>query len=93
MTFNIKALAITAGVIMAVAFFIVGLANLIWDSYGVGVLQLAASVYPGYDGPGGFGSVIVVTLYALLDGVVWAAIFGWLYNTVLGRGSNPAPAS
>jgi hypothetical protein len=93
MTFNIKALAITAGVVVAVVFLFVGLGNLIWESYGVGVLQLAASVYPGYGGPEGFGSVIVVTLWGLVDGMVWGAIFGWLYNTVLGQVSNPAPAS
>ncbi len=89
MRFNIKALAITGGVLFAAAFFIVGVANLVWESYGVGVLQLGASVYPGYDGPGGFGAVIVLTLYALVDGAVWGAIFGWLYNTVLGRESSP----
>ena len=93
MTFNIKALAITVGLVVAVVFLFVGVGNLIWESYGVGVLQLAASAYPGYDGPDGFGSVIVVTLWGLVDGLVWGAIFGWLYNTVLGRVSNPAPAS
>ncbi len=92
MMFNIKALAITAGMIMAVVFLFVGVGNLIWESYGVGVLQLAASVYPGYDGPGGFGSVIVITLWGLVDGMVWGAIFGWLYNTVAGRGSSLASA-
>ncbi len=93
MTFNIKALAITSGVIVAAVFLIVGLTNLIWESYGVGVLQLAASVYPGYNGPGGFGSVIVVTLWGLVDGLVWGAIFGWLYNTVVGLGGNPTTAA
>lgn len=90
MTFNIKALAITAGVLTAVLFFLIGLANLIWESYGGGLLQLGASIYPGYDGPAGFGSVIVVTLYALVDGAVCGAVFGWLYNTVLGREGSPA---
>jgi hypothetical protein len=62
------------------------LANLIWESYGVAFLGLAASVYPGYDGPEGIWSVIVVTLYALVDGAVCGAIFGWLYNWAVGLG-------
>ena len=49
------------------------------DQFAVGP-TLGASIYPGYHGPAGFGSVIVVTLYALLDGLVCGALFAWLYN-------------
>lgn len=90
MKLDIKALAITSGVIVAVVFFLVGAGNLMWESYGVAVLQLAASVYPGYDGPGGFVSVIVVTLWGFVDGVIWGAILAWLYNRVAGRSTAPA---
>ena len=92
MTFNIKAMAMVVGVLAGACFFLMGLANLIWSSYGVAFLQLGASLYPGYDGPDGFGSVIVVTLYGLVDGAVCGAIFAWLYNTVAGRGSKAATA-
>lgn len=40
-----------------------------------------SSVYPGYKTVGGFGSVTVGTLYALVDGAVGGAIFAWLYNS------------
>lgn len=84
MRFDVKALAITGGALWAACFFLVGLANLIWDGYGDGMLQLAASIYPGYHGPAGFGAVLVVTLYAVVDGAICGAVFGWLYNTVAG---------
>ncbi|NIM50181.1 MAG: hypothetical protein GTN62_07560 [Gemmatimonadales bacterium] len=86
MTLNIKALAIVGAVFTGGSFLLVGLLNLIFSSYGVGFLELGASLYPGYGGPGGFGSVIVVTLYGLLDGAVAGAIFAWLYNVVAARG-------
>lgn len=90
MRFDIKALAITGGALWAACFFLVGLANLIWESYGAGFLQLGASIYPGYDGPAGFGSVIVVTAYALVDGAICGGVFGWVYNTLAGGGGTRA---
>jgi hypothetical protein len=93
MPLNIKALAIASAIGLGACFLLVGLANLIWESYGVAFLQLGASVYPGYDGPGGIWSVIVVTLYAIVDGVVCGAIFGWLYNWARGLGGAPAPTT
>jgi len=89
MKLDIKALAITAGVIAAMVFLFVGGGNLIWESYGVAALQLAASVYPGYDGPGGVVSVIVLTVWGFVDGVIWGAISAWLYNMVAGRSTAP----
>jgi hypothetical protein len=91
MRFDVKALAITSGVLWGACFFLVGLGNLIWDGYGTGMLQLGASIYPGYQGPAGVGSVIVVTLYAVLDGAICGAVFGWLYNTLAsGRSQHSA---
>jgi hypothetical protein len=90
MRLDIKALAIAGAVVWGGGFFLVGLLNLLFPSYGTAFLELGASIYPGYHGPGGFGSVVVVTLYALLDGAVTAAILGWLYNLLLPKG--PAPA-
>jgi hypothetical protein len=86
MKLNVKALALTAGILWAACFFVTGVANLLWPTYGAAFLTLGASIYPGYHGPTGFGSVIVVTLYALLDGSVCGAVFAWLYNTLSGVG-------
>ena len=85
MTLNTKALTIVCAVLWAGLFLLVGVANQIWGTYGAGLLNLGASIYPGYDGPAGFGSVIVVTMYALVDGAICGALFGWLYNKVAGK--------
>ncbi len=85
MRLNTKALTIVSALFWAGLFLFVGVANLIWESYGTALLQLIASVYPGYSGPAGFGAVIVVTLYALVDGAIGGAVFGWLYNTVVDK--------
>lgn len=79
MTLSIKGLAITAGVLWGAVVFLVGLGHLIWPNYGTMFLELVASIYPGYS-VGGFGSVIVGTLYALVDGAIGGAVFAWLYN-------------
>lgn len=80
MRINVTALTLTAGLFWGGAIFIVGLANLIWPTYGRAFLDLAASVYPGYHASSGMGSVITGTLYAMVDGAIAGALFGWLYN-------------
>lgn len=87
MSFNIKALAIVAGICWGGAFLVVGLANLIFGGYGAAFLELGEAIYPGYTAEAGFGSVIVATLYAVVDGAVCGAIFAWLYNLIAGRSS------
>ena len=87
MTLNIKALAFTSSVVLGGSFLLIGLVNLALSGYGDAWLNLAASLYPGYDGPNGFGSVIVVTLYALLDGLIAGAIIAWLYNVFATNGA------
>lgn len=85
MTLDLKALTWTAAIVWGAACLLTGLANLIAPAYGVAFLNLAASIYPGYHGPAGFGSVIVVTLYGALDGAVCGAVFGWVYNRLAGK--------
>lgn len=84
MQLSVKGLALTAGILWGAVTFLTGTANLIWPGYGAAMLELMASVYPGYV-VGGFGSVIIGTLYALLDGAICGAIFAWLYNRLTGR--------
>lgn len=87
MRLNVWGLAASAAVLCGGTVFFVGLARLVWPDYGMGVLQLAASIYPGYE-VGGFGSVIVGSLYAALDGAIGGALLAWLYN----RFSRPTAA-
>ncbi|UCC47529.1 MAG: hypothetical protein JSV41_08485, partial [Gemmatimonadota bacterium] len=79
----VKSLATAAAILWGAGFFLTGIAHLIWPSYGTALLELADSLYPGYH-VGGFGSVIVGTLYAMLDGAVCGAVFAWLYNRLVG---------
>lgn len=85
MKFNLKALVLTAGILWALAVFLVGVLNLIWSGYGVAFLKLIASVYPGYHASSSIGDLIVGTLYAFVDGAICGLVFGWLYNLFVGK--------
>lgn len=80
MRLDIKALAFAAGLLWGGMILFVGIANLASTGYGQAFLDLAASIYPGFDAGGGLGSVIIGTLYGLVDGAIGGAIFAWLYN-------------
>lgn len=79
---DVGALAAALAVLFGATAFLFGVGHMLVPDWGGLPLEIAASVYPGYQGPAGFGSVIVVTLYAALDGAVAGAVLAWLYNTV-----------
>ncbi len=81
-----KALAMACGVLWGGVLLLISLVNLAGAGYGGVLLEFAASIYPGYHGPAGFGSVIVVTLYGLVDAAIGGFILAWLYN-LFARGS------
>lgn len=80
MKLNIKAFALTCGLVWGGAILLTGIGGLMWTGYGQAFLDLVASVYPGYQGTATFGQVIIGTLYGLVDGGIGGAIFAWLYN-------------
>jgi hypothetical protein len=84
MKLSICALAVAAAIVWGGAVLLVGLANMIWPAYGGAFLEIAASIYPGYHVSQTIGSVIVGTLYAVLDGAVGGLIFAWIYNMIAG---------
>lgn len=88
----VKSLALAAALLWGGMFLVVGIFNLVDGGYGSMLLEFGASIYPGYDGPGGFGSVVVVTLYALVDGAIAGAVLAWLYNRFNTGGSDGAAA-
>ncbi|MDH3456424.1 MAG: hypothetical protein OER90_06240 [Gemmatimonadota bacterium] len=91
MTLNVKALAFAGAVSVGGVFLLAGLGNLLWASYGTALLDVGASIYPGYNGPDGFASVVVVTLYAALDGAIGGALLAWLYNLMAKKVGERAP--
>jgi TRAP-type mannitol/chloroaromatic compound transport system permease large subunit len=90
MRLDVTALALTAGLLWGAAMLVVAGANLVWPGYGRAFLELVGSIYPGYRPGAGIGSVVVGTLYALVDGVVGGAVFAWLYNRFARRRSGGA---
>jgi len=90
MKINIKALSLTVAIVWGGSILLIGLANLIWIGYGTDFLEVASSIYPGYQGPSSFGQVIVGTLYGVVDGFVGGLIIGWLYNLFIPKSSVPS---
>ncbi len=80
MKLSIKAFAITAALFWGLALAIVGLANLIWPSYGIAFLEMMSSIYPGYETGSGVTGIIIGSLYGLVDAGIAGMIFAWLYN-------------
>ena len=85
MRFNVTALSIAVGLLWGGAIFIVAAAHSIWPSYGGAFLEVMGSIYSGYHPGPGVGSIVVGTLYGLVDGAIGGAIFGWLYNFLSGK--------
>jgi hypothetical protein len=90
MKLSVKALAITAAILWGGSILLVGIMGMIWPGYGEAYLDMARSIYPGYEAMSGFGGVLVGTVYGLLDGVVCGALFAWLYNRFSGTGAAAA---
>ncbi len=80
MKFNVKALALACAILWGAAVLLVALANLICGAYGQHFLEMLSSCYPGYHAARTIVQVVIVTLYAIADGLIGGAIFGWLYN-------------
>jgi hypothetical protein len=80
MRLDVRAMAIAVSILWGACVLFVGIVNAMWPAYGQAFLELCASIYPGYHPSTNFGSVLVGTLYALVDGAFGGAIFGWLYN-------------
>jgi len=79
MKIDAKAMGLGMGVLWAGVVLFCGLLNLAWDGYAASFLQGVASIYPGYE-VRGLGSVIIGTLWAVLDGFVGGFLLAWLYN-------------
>ena len=75
-----KALALAVGLLWGGAILAFSLVAMFVPGYGSAVLELAASIYPGYDGASGLSSTLVGTLYGLVDGAIGGWLLGWLYN-------------
>jgi len=87
MTLNIKALALTGGIVWCAAVLLAGILNLLTGHFAAGFLKVMASLYPGYQASGSFADVLVGALYAFIDGAVAGLVVAWLYNLLASRAS------
>lgn len=79
---NIKALAASVALFWGCIVLLVALGNLALPPYGRAFLEIAASIYPGYEADATLLQAICVTFYAAVDGAIAGAVVGWLYNRI-----------
>ncbi len=82
MKLSVAALAIAGAILWGASVFFVGLADMAVPGYGAAFLNLIAALYPGYHVNGGIDSLLIGTAFAIGDGAIGGALFGWLYNVV-----------
>jgi len=92
MKLSVKGLALTTAIVWGGCILLTGTLNQIWAGYGVAFLDMARSIYPGYQAMSGFTGVIVGTLYGVVDGLIGGAVFAWLYNMLSGSTGSSAGA-
>ena len=81
MKLNVMRLGFTLGIVWGMAALLTGIGNIVLNGYGAAFLKVLESLYPGYTlGKWGFGGVVVLTLYAALDGFVLGVVIAWVHN-------------
>ncbi|MFH1893944.1 MAG: bacteriophage holin [Candidatus Zixiibacteriota bacterium] len=84
MRLNVKALALTSGILWGLSVFVVTWWVLVFEG-ATGDITWLGHIYRGYS-ISYVGSFIGL-LWGLFDGLIGGAIFGWLYNFIAGRGT------
>jgi hypothetical protein len=82
MKLSIKKFAFTCSILWGIAVFIVSFSNFFLPDYGASFLLVIASIYPGFEAMQGISSIVIGTLYAVVDAFIGGAIFAWLYNLI-----------
>jgi hypothetical protein len=82
---SVRAWAITWGLFFGGTVAVVGLINMFVSGYGQPVLDLFASLYPGYSASGSLSDWVLGIVLAVVDGLIGGAIFAWLHNAVSRR--------
>ena len=68
MRLNVKALACSFALLWGGGvMLLVGLGNICCDGYGQSLLDLIASIYPGYEATGTFGQLLIGVGYGLVQ--------------------------
>jgi hypothetical protein len=80
MKLNIKALALTCGILWGLSVFLITLISL-WHGHG-GHLGLLSLIYVGYTVS--YAGSVIGLVYGFVDGLISGALFAWLYNRLAG---------
>jgi hypothetical protein len=83
MKLDVKALALASAIVWGACVFLVALVNLFCGSYGQHFLEFLSSFYIGYHATRSIPELILVTVYAFLDGLIGGAVLAWLYNRMV----------
>ncbi len=75
-----SAAALTGSVVCGALVLLVALAHVIFPPFAEAFLAVLASVYPGYDVGGGWGSAVLAATYAAVDGAIVGFLIAWTYN-------------
>lgn len=90
MKLNVKALALTAGILWGLSMFVMTWWIILFQG-STGDITTIGYVYRGYSiSP--LGSVIGL-LWGFFDGLIGGALFALLYNCLAGKGKKSEPAS
>ena len=85
MQISVKAFALTAGVFLGGSTCFIACVNLANPSYGGEHLAAMSSLYPGFEHARTIQSVVIGTLYGLVDGAFAGFLFVWIYNALVRR--------
>ncbi len=80
MKLSVQAFTISAAILWGMAMLLMNVANMLYPDYAAEFLRVIANVYPGYEAGLGIRSVVIGTLYGIVDAGIAGAIFAWLYN-------------
>ncbi len=83
MQLSVRSFALTSALFFAGTVAVVGGVGLVFPGYGQPVLDLFASLYPGYAADGSVADWLVGIGLALVDGMIGGSVFAWLYNRIV----------
>jgi hypothetical protein len=82
MKLNVRAMALTWGILWGLGIFLATLWIILFDG-ATGEVTLLGRIYRGYSIS--FTGSLFGLLWGLLDGLICGALFSWVYNLFVGR--------
>lgn len=81
MRLSVWGFSMASAIAWGLVVFFTAFANLFSEDYANLFLSFLASIYPGYSAEKTILQLLIVTLYALVDGFIFGLIFSLLYNS------------